>query len=408
VFEEHLQHLAERLARDLQRSVIIDDAALRPLAVSPQTGRLDRSRVEAVLQRGTSARLRRRLNEHGVFAAREPVPIPGDPGQAILARLCLPLRDGDQLLGFLWLIDEPALTAGQTALARDAAAQAAHLLTQRAIRADGQFALLSDLADGLLDDREQVRQQAAAVIAGQEALAGPPPWAVAVIRLADPAPGPGPGPAPGRPAAALRRAAASLRRRAAPGSLLVASPRESEIACATAAGARAGLRQAVTALPGPALAVGTWAGAAALAEVAAGLENARYAAFVAARVPSFGRSADWAGLGAYAAVQHLCPDPSAPERICPGVSALLDRHASVYRETLRCYLDCAGQAQQAAGKLHIHRTTLYWRLARAAELVPLDLNQGNDRLKLHLALTLADLTHPPAGPGGRERQSGVR
>jgi len=407
VFEEHLQHLAERLARDLQRSVIIDDAALRPLAVSPQTGRLDRSRVEAVLQRGTSARLRRRLNEHGVFAAREPVSIPGDPGQAILPRLCLPLRDGDQLLGFLWLIDEPALTTGQTALARAAAAQAAHLLTQRAIRADGQFAVLSDLANGLLDDREQVRQEAAAMIAGQEALAGPPPWAVAVIRLADPAPAPGRSRA-ARPAAALRRAAASLRRRAAPGSLLVASAGEDEFACVTAAGARAGLRRMAAALPGPPLAAGTWAGPGALAEVVAGLENARYAAFVAARVPSFGRSADWAGLGAYAAVQHLCSDPSAPERICPGVGALLDRHASVYRETLRCYLDCAGQAQQAAGKLHIHRTTLYWRLARAAELVPLDLNKGNDRLKLHLALTLADLTHPPAGPAGGERRSGVR
>ena len=407
MFEEHLQHLAERLARDLQRSVIIDDAALRPLAVSPQTGRLDRSRVEAVLQRGTSARLRRRLNEHGVFAAREPVSIPGDPGQAILPRLCLPLRDGDQLLGFLWLIDEPALTTGQTALARAAAAQAAHLLTQRAIRADGQFAVLSDLADGLLDDREQVRQEAAAMIAGQEALAGPPPWAVAVIRLADPAPAPGRSRA-ARPAAALRRAAASLRRRAAPGSLLVASAGEDEFACVTAAGARAGLRRMAAALPGPPLAAGTWAGPGALAEVVAGLENARYAAFVAARVPSFGRSADWAGLGAYAAVQHLCSDPSAPERICPGVGALLDRHASVYRETLRCYLDCAGQAQQAAGKLHIHRTTLYWRLARAAELVPLDLNKGNDRLKLHLALTLADLTHPPAGPAGGERRSGVR
>jgi hypothetical protein len=91
VFEEHLQHLAERLARDLQRSVIIDDAALRPLAVTPQTGRLDRSRVEAVLQRTTSARHRRRLTEHGVFTARDPVSLPGDPSQAVLPRLCLPM-----------------------------------------------------------------------------------------------------------------------------------------------------------------------------------------------------------------------------------------------------------------------------------------------------------------------------
>jgi len=353
--------------------------------------------VEAVLERGTNVRLRRRLTEHGVFAAREPVSIPGDPGQAILPRLCLPLRDGDQLLGFLWLIDEPALTAGQTALARAAAAQAAHLLAQRAIRADGQFAVLSGLADGLLDDREEVRQEAAAMLAGQEALTGPPPWAVAVIRLADPPHGQEPAHGRSRavrPAATLRRAAANLRRRAASGSLLVASLREHEFACITAAGARAGLRRTVAALPGPPLAAGTCAGPAALADVAAGLENARYAAFVAARVPSFGRAADWAGLGAYAAFQHIYRDPAAPERICPGVTALLDPPASTYRETLRCYLDCAGQAPQAAERLHIHRTTLYWRLARAAELVPLDLHQGGDRLKLHLALTLADLTHP--------------
>ena len=64
MFEEHLQNIAEQLARDLQRSVIIDDVALRPLAISPQTGKLDRSRVEAVLQLRTSARLRRKLTEH--------------------------------------------------------------------------------------------------------------------------------------------------------------------------------------------------------------------------------------------------------------------------------------------------------------------------------------------------------
>jgi hypothetical protein len=124
VFEEHLQHIAEQLARELGRSVIIDDAALRPLAISPQTGRVDRSRVEAVLQRQTSARLRRRMTEHGVFSAREPVSIPGDPQQAILPRLCLPLLADDQLLGFLWLIDEPSLTVDQTRQAHAAAVRA--------------------------------------------------------------------------------------------------------------------------------------------------------------------------------------------------------------------------------------------------------------------------------------------
>ena len=182
MFEEHLQHIAEQLARDLGRSVIIDDAALRPLAITAQTGRLDRSRVEAVLQRQTSARLRRKLAGLGVFSAREPISIPGDPGRATLPRLCLPLRADDQLLGFLWLIDEPALTTEQTGRAQAAAAQAAYVLAQRAVQADSQFAMLGELADGPLGAQEEVRERAAATLAGQAALTGQPPYALAVIR----------------------------------------------------------------------------------------------------------------------------------------------------------------------------------------------------------------------------------
>ena len=396
MFEEHLQHTAEQLARDLGRSVIIDDAGLRPLAITPQTGRLDPSRVEAVLQRGTSVRVRRKLSEYGVFSAREPVSIPGDPQQATLPRLCLPLRTDDQLLGFLWLIDEPALTTEQTRRAQAAAEQAAHLLAQRAVQATGQFAVLSDLADGLLDPREQVRQEAATMLAGQAALAGPPPYALVVIR---PAAGrPTSAQDPGRVAGNLHRAAGNLWLRAAPGALVLTSPGQGELVAVTTTGALAELRRVVRALPGPPLALGTCGGGAELTDVHASLGNAQYAAYVAAHVPRFGRAADWAGLGTYAAFQHLYRDPSAPERICPGIGALLDERAGTYRQTMRCYLDCGAQAQQAATQLHIHRTTLYWRLARAAELIPLDLRRGDDRLKLHLALTLADLTHPSAGP----------
>jgi len=37
---------------------------------------------------------------------------------------------------------------------------------------------------------------------------------------------------------------------------------------------------------------------------------------------------------------------------------------------------------------------LYWRLARVADLLTVDLSRGDDRLKLHLALKLAELTRP--------------
>jgi len=67
----------------------------------------------------------------------------------------------------------------------------------------------------------------------------------------------------------------------------------------------------------------------------------------------------------------------------------------MYAQTARAYLDCAANAEQAAALLHIHRTTLYWRLARVADLVRVDLSRGEDRLKLHLALRLAELTAAP-------------
>jgi sugar diacid utilization regulator len=39
----------------------------------------------------------------------------------------------------------------------------------------------------------------------------------------------------------------------------------------------------------------------------------------------------------------------------------------------RAYLDCGGGVQQAAARLRIHRTTLYWRLARVTDLLAVDL-----------------------------------
>ena len=51
MFEQQLQILAEQLADALGRSVIIDDAALRPVAVSAQTGLVDTSRVRTKAQK---------------------------------------------------------------------------------------------------------------------------------------------------------------------------------------------------------------------------------------------------------------------------------------------------------------------------------------------------------------------
>jgi hypothetical protein len=386
VFEQQLQAIAEQLADWLQRSVMIDDAALRPVAVSAQTGLVDASRVEAVLQRRTSARHRRMLTELGIFTAREPVSIPAaEPGS--LPRLCLPLVHRDQLLGFLWLIDQPPLTTAQIQRAKAAAAQAMRLLRQRAARQAAEFDTFAALASTLLQASERGRAAAARKLTDEAALTGSPPYALALIRylVLD-------GPVTGRDD--LLRVAGHLRRRAAGGSFVVATPGQHELVAITTRDAAGPLRDAVRAVPGPPLVIGTAGAAAALEAVHAELDSARYAAEVAAAVPAFDRAADWGELGSYAVFEYLPRDQAAPERICPGITALLTERTGMYEATIRAYLDCGGNAQQAAARLHIHRTTLYWRLARVADLLAVDLSRGDDRLKLHLALKLAELTRP--------------
>jgi hypothetical protein len=384
VFEQHLQVIADQLADALQRSVIIDDAALRPVAISAQTGLVDASRVEAVLQRRTSARHRRMLTERGVFKAREPVSIRApEPGS--LPRLCLPLTHRDQLHGFLWLIDEPPLTAAQIERAEAAAAQASRLMQQRATRQAAEFGTFAELADALLQADERARAAAARKLTREGALTGPPPYVLALIRyLADAA----------GDRDDLLRVAGDVRRRAAPGSFVLGSPGQHDLAAITTRDATGPLRDAVRTLPGPQLVIGTAGAATALEAVHAEIDNARYAAEVAAAVPAFGRAADWAELGSYAVFQYLPRDQTAAERICPGITALLADRGGMYETTIRAYLDCGANTQQAAALLHIHRTTLYWRLARVADLLAVDLSRGDDRLKVHQALKLAELFQP--------------
>ncbi len=385
MFEQQLQVIAEQLAAALERSVIIDDAALRPVAVSAQTGLVDASRIEAVLQRRTSARHRQMLTERGIFKAREPVPIPAREAGS-LPRLCLPLAHRDQLLGFLWLIDEPPLTAAQVQRAQAAAAQAARLLHQRAARQTAEFGTFAGLADALLHADDEDRAEAARKLTDEAALTGSPPYVLGLIRyLAD---------APAGQRDSLLQVAGDLRRRAAPGSFVLATPGQRELMAITTQDATGPLRDAVRAWPGPPLVIGTAGAAAALAAVHAERDNARYAAEVAAAVPAFSRAADWGALDSYAVFQYLPRDEAAPERICPGITAVLTERTGMYEATIRAYLDCGANVQQAAALLHIHRTTLYWRLGRVTDLLAVDLSRGDDRLKLHLALKLAELTRP--------------
>ena len=70
------------------------------------------------------------------------------------------------------------------------------------------------------------------------------------------------------------------------------------------------------------------------------------------------------------------------------LGALLDYDHSRNSElvmTLSDYLECGGSYDESAAALHIHRSTLRYRLARIAELTGHDLRNVDTRFNLHAA-----------------------
>lgn len=68
--------------------------------------------------------------------------------------------------------------------------------------------------------------------------------------------------------------------------------------------------------------------------------------------------------------------------------------------TLDAYLTCGCSPTAAAERLHLHRNGMLYRLQRIRELVPVDLDDPERRLDLHVALRAGDLldaVHKPTG-----------
>jgi sugar diacid utilization regulator len=126
-----------------------------------------------------------------------------------------------------------------------------------------------------------------------------------------------------------------------------------------------------------------------LALVSDSAREARIAARVAHAVPRLRPVAAWAELGVH---RLLACGPRRALReavVDPAVEPLLARPELA--ATAAAYLDHAGNVQRAAAELAVHRQTLYYRLQRIEALTGLHLADGRDRLRLHLALTLAPL-----------------
>ncbi len=124
-----------------------------------------------------------------------------------------------------------------------------------------------------------------------------------------------------------------------------------------------------------------------LAELGAAWREASAAARAALAERRFGPVAEWASIGPFRLLTALPPEAARD----PAVRLLLSPAHRELARTAEVYLDCAGQAGRTAAELGIHRQTLYYRLSRVEQLTGLDLDDGEDRLLLHMALKGARL-----------------
>jgi len=436
------QELVDEVSALLGAPATLEDRDFRLIAFgvhdSDDDAAMDPVRTRSILTRRSTAEVRAWFERFGIARATGPVRIPAAPSAGVFrGRLCLPVRHGGVVYGYVWLLDEAEHTQAQLAAAMAVAARIGARLAAaaRAGSAAGLAlrALLTAASRAARDEAEDALRAALGEDAGE-------PHALVCVRGAAPGTDPGRG-TPGTAGATGRGAGA------APGTAAVtaAGPVRGEPEPPELPGLRAVPgAAAITYVPhgsgpgGAAPAPGSTAGTAAhragaagrpepvaclvrlrspqllapaqsaalrllerLAPAVAGIgdgredlgalpeawREARDAARAAEAQPDLGPVARWTDLGAYRLLTAL-PAGAPPD---PAVVPLLSPDHRDLARTAEVYLDHAGQAARTAAALAIHRQTLYYRLSRIEQLTGLDLADGQSRLLLHMALKASRL-----------------
>ena len=327
-----MQATVDRLAAAIGHSLLIEDLDQYPVWWST-VGPVDRTRMRTILNRHVDAGAAAVIERFKLDEAVGPVRTPTMPGADMWARWCVPIRQGDRLLGYLWVLDPdgtiaeadlPAL-AECAELAAEAMATARQVVEDRTRRRD-------ELIDRLLEIRDPEAARALARLQGL-----PPETQVQVH---------GPGSEGGWPL---------------PNSM-----------SAHVAGSGSGWALSGAPLP------------------LADLGEAFRRAVVTRRVIAAGARVDppsWDRLGAWRLIVEA-PESLSPSDISPGAAVLAQQSNAALMTTARVILDLGGDVAAAAKALHLHRTTLYYRMDRIQELTGVDLRTGPARTDLQLALWL--------------------
>ncbi|MFJ8790117.1 PucR family transcriptional regulator [Streptomyces sp. NPDC102462] len=354
---------------------------------------LDPVRARSILTRRSTAAVRAWFEGFGITRATGPVRIPRTPEAGVYrGRICLPVRHRGVVLGYVWLLDDdPGPSERQLAAAMAVTTRIGALLADEAqAGAD----LTRELRAVLTAERGWQADMAVAELRTALGARSDGPHTVVCVApwpSADPDDAPSVRTLPGATAlctvpwgTAGQSLALLVRLRSTDtaGPAVSAAGRLLE----RAGGRRRGRGGASDAASGR-RAAGVAVARTGLAELGAAWREAVGAARAALAEPGLGPVAEWAHIGPYRLLTSL-PHEAAHD---PAVAPLLAPAHHELARTAEVFLDCAGQAGRTAAELGIHRQTLYYRLSRVEHLTGLDLDDGEDRLLLHMALKGARL-----------------
>ncbi|MEU3946697.1 helix-turn-helix domain-containing protein [Streptomyces sp. NPDC029526] len=347
---------------------------------------LDPVRTRSILTRRSTAAVRAWFEGFGITRATGPVRIPRTPEAGVhRGRICLPVRHRGAVLGYVWLLeDDPGPSDRRLEAAMRVTARIGALLADEAQHGAD---LTRELRAVLTAERDWQHDMAVAELRtalgpradGPHTLVCVAPWP-----SADPEDAPSVRTVPGATAlCTLPRGASDLAL-----ALLLRLRATDVLTPATTAAGRL-LERAREAGPGGRgpVAAGIAGPRTGLAELGTAWREASAAARAALAEPRLGPVARWDAIGPYRLLTAL-PAGAAHDPVAGLLLAPAHRELARTAET---YLDLAGQAGRTAAELGIHRQTLYYRLSRVERLTGLDLDDGEDRLLLHMALKSARL-----------------
>lgn len=394
-----IQTAVDALAERLQRSVVINDPHVRMLFASRHFDDEDETRVRAILQRDAGAKAIGHVLAQNVSTWTTAGVIPANASIGMKARVCVPIRWQGVLVGQLMVMDgDESLTTSELSTISQTALEVAPAMAVDAQEENALTVSEQTLLD-LIGSEPNLRRRALHDLAQ-----GPQSARFRhVVAVEIGVNGPVEGISESHANSALRSVMAmDYRQRPATrlcgissdlvGTLLLGSLHPlDESAVAKHAG------RMLDRLSD--LASGQFKCAVGIGSGVVGLEQSHVAARRAALArratgPLGVEVASWTELGPFSLLLQV-PEVDWQRDLLPHeVQKLLAASLGIEMlSTLRVYLNHAGNGPAASEALHIHRTTLYYRLNRISELADLDLSNGVTRLSLHLGLTMLDLVN---------------